>query len=125
MCSLLFLSINNNFLTKIAKVYENTLKTIDVDNKKNILCLYGNNIKILPTITKSNISSFKEHEDSKYSDIPQLIIDPIISFKIKISFHNILYWNDEKDNINKDKFIANNEKLINKKNNFRFFSISN
>ena len=91
-------NIKNNSLTKIAKIHENTLYNIDIDNKKNILFLNDNYIKILPAITKSNISSFKEHEDSKYSDIPQLIIEPIISFKTKISFHNILYWNDEKDN---------------------------
>ena len=110
--SLLFLSINSFGLTKIAKTYEDTLYHIDVDNKKNILCLYPDYIKILPTITKNNISSFKEHKYSNYSDIPILIIDPIISFRTKISFYNILYWNDEKDNINKDKFIANNQEFI-------------
>ena len=109
---LLFLSINNNCLSKIAKIDEDNLYNIDVDNKKNILCLYRDNIEILPTITKSNINSFKEHEHLKDNDIPKLIIDPIISFRIKTSFDNIIYWNDEKDNINKDKFIVNNEKFI-------------
>ena len=102
----------------IVKVEMVSLEKIQIDRQNNILCLYSNSIKILPKITLNQIEHFKQREKNIdkeddydydydfYNYTPSMNIKPIIEFNTNINYTDILYYYEEDDNINKDKFIV-------------------
>ena len=106
-----------NDMKLIAKIETKSLIKIIKDKRNNIICLYPRCFKILPEITYDYIISFKNSlenkKQSKFFDYISLVLEPIFVFDIDINYINFLYWNDDNDKVNKDKFILNNKESIN------------
>ena len=96
-------------LNPIVEIDTPDIIDFEINEQKNILCLYPNFIKILPEITYDQIKSFKKENINIYN-IPKFIIEPIISISTNVEYSNIINWNDKKDPIDKDKFLVYHEK---------------
>jgi hypothetical protein len=108
--SLDVISINND-IKIIAEIQTPSLNSLDIDKQKNILCVFNDYIKIFPELTINNINCLKSDE-TYFRDYPILKITPTLVFKTKTEFYNIIYWNEQKNDINEDKFLVyNNEDL--------------
>ena len=106
--SLNFVTINDLKVIANIEAKEDSLIKIDKDQKNNIICLFPNCLKIFSEITYNYINCLKNKNKDNIINI-----EPLLRFNLDTRYSNILYWNDDNDKLYKDKFILNNDNIIN------------